>query len=165
MVRLNGDYVDDDEALLSLIESLEKTHPGLADAVRAVRRARRIKTSELVGGDNMIGARVTFVDNDGDPHRGVVIEPEVSSMPGGEAYDPNRDEFVDPSDYPMGTVQLVRGDGWEFGIDGFFDRIKSEKDGRGLRAETSVTPAREPDSAYCYFAGWDYFDEHADVDG
>lgn len=149
-----------DDHLEALIEHFESTgRPAFAQSCRAIRRAFRITTTDLVGNDNMIGARVTFVDTDGDPHRAIVLEPEVSSI-GGKAYDPYKDEIVDPSEYPLGTVQLIRGDGWEFGTDtGFFDRVESQSQGRGLRAETSVTPATSPDDTYCYFAGWDYFDD------
>lgn len=164
MAQIDGEFVDDDAALLGLIERFDQIDKnGLADALRAVRRARRIKTSDLVGNDNMIGARVTFVDDDGDPHRAIVLEPEVAGMPASKAYDPHKDEMVDPSDYPMGTVQLIHGDGWEFGTDtGFFDRVESDTSGTGLAAATSVTPARSPDDTYCYFAGWDYFDQYTE---
>lgn len=166
MVMIGDEYAHDDDVLAALIDRFDATgDDNFADALRHVRAARRIKTSELVGNDNMIGARVTFVDGDGDPHRAIVLEPEVSGI-GTEAYDPHRDEMVDPSEYPLGTVQLIRGDGWEFGddYDGFFDRVQSEHSGRGLKAETSVTPATSPDSTYCYFAGWEYFDKSYDGD-
>jgi len=159
---LDFDYtVDEDVLLQALIDAFGKTgKSNFADVLRVVKRAHRISTSDLVGSDNMVGARVTYVDGDGEPHRAIVLEPEVSGMNADEAYDPNRDEFVDPSDYPMGTCQLVHGDGWEFGTDdGFFDRLESDRDGRGLSIATSVTPARKPDTTYCYYAGWDYVDD------
>lgn len=150
-----------DDHLEALIDHFDATdRPAFAESCRAIRRAFRIQTTDLVGADNMIGARVTFVDTDGEPHRAIVLEPEVSGLHT-PAYDPHRDEMVDPSEYPMGTVQLIRGDGWEFGTDdGFFDRVESDHPGRGLRAETSVTPATSPDDTYCYFAGWEYVDQY-----
>lgn len=159
------EYRADDGAILeALIKSFEdSSYDDLADVLRVVNRAFRIKTTDLVGNDNMIGARVTFVDTDGDAHRAIVIEPEVASMGANEAYDPNRDEMVDPSNYPLGTVQLIYGHGGDFGTDDyFFDRLTSDTDGRGLEVATSVTPARSPDDTYAYFAGWDYADERRD---
>lgn len=157
------DYiVPEDVVLQAVIDAFDKTgRESFADVLRVVKRAYRIETSDLVGGDNMIGARVTFVDRDGEPHRALVLEPNVGNIFDDEAYDPRKGEMVDPSDYPMGTVQLVRGDGWEFGedFDGLFDRVESDSPGRGLKAETSVPPARKPDAGYCYFAGWGYHDE------
>lgn len=163
MPQIGDDWHGDDETLAALINRFEEIDmKPFADAIRHVRGAYRIKTSDLVGADNMIGARVSFVDGDGVPHRAIVIEPEVSGTTG-PCYDPYRDAMVDPSDYPLGTVQLIRGDGWEFGTDeGFFDRLQSDSDGRGLVAETSVVPAKSPESTYCYFAGWEYADNHRD---
>lgn len=162
LTELDGRSValaDEDDLLQSLIESFEystKTE-AYADVLRHVKRAYRIRTTDLVGNDRMVGARVTFVDDDADPHRGIVIEPEVGSMSSNEAYDPRKDEMVDPSDYPLGTVQLIYGAGGEFGCDGyFFDRTAK------LNVATSVQPATSPDDTYCYFAGWDYFDSVKD---
>lgn len=146
--------VDDEVLINELIESFEGRYDDLANVLRAVNRVFRIKTTDLVDNGNMIGARVTFVDRDGDPHRAVVLEPEVSDIPANEAFDPRKDEMVDPSEYPTGTVQLIYGDGGEFGGDDyFFDRASS------LQVATSVMPAKSPDSTYCYFAGWDYYEK------
>lgn len=163
MPQIGDAWHSDDETLAALIERFDQMEMGrMADALRHVRRAYRIRTSDLVGNENMIGARVTYVDGEGEPHRGIVLEPEVSDI-GGECWDPNKGETVDASEYPMGTVQLIRGDGWEFGSeDGFFDRLESDHPGRGIRAETSVTPATSPDDTYCYFAGWEYADRDLD---
>jgi hypothetical protein len=155
--------VDEDAVLGALIEDWDKRGTTkFSDALRHIRRAQAIRTTDLVGSQRMIGARVTYIDQDGEPHRGIVLEPEVDGI-GGQAYDPQKGELVDPSEYPLGTVQLVRGDGWEFGSeDGFFDRVQSDSPGRGLKAETSVTPAASEDDTHVYFAGWGYYDEHSE---
>lgn len=162
------DYtVDEDVLLQAVIDAFDTVgRENFADVLRVVKRAYRITTSDLVGSDNMVGARVTYVDGDGDPHRAIVLEPEVSGMNADEAFDPNKGEMVDPSDYPMGTCQLVYGDGWELGTDeGFFDRLESDRDGRGLAIATSITPARSPDATYCYYAGWNYVDDAKELNG
>lgn len=160
----DGYTVDIDFVMDRLIEEYDKKSVStFSDALRHVRRAHNIRTTDLVGNQRMIGARVTYIDNDGTPHRGICLEPEVESLGTSPVYDPNKDEMVDPSQYPLGTIQLIRGDGWEFGTDtGFFDRVQSDTKGRGLRAETSVTPGTGLDDTHCYFAGWGFFDEHAD---
>lgn len=142
--------VDDAVMLEAVIESFDGRYDDLADVLRVVNRVFRIKTTDLVGGDNMIGARVTFVDDDGDAHRAIVLEPHVADMPADEAYDPHRDEMVDPSNYPLGTVQLIYA---PFGDDDFFFDRPSD-----LEVATSVAPAKSPDATYAYFAGWDYAD-------
>lgn len=148
--------VDDADLLEAVVGSFEDSgYTDLADVLRVVNRVYRIKTTDLVGGDNMVGARVTFVDDDGDAHRAIVIEPHVADMPADEAYDPHKGEMVDPSNYPLGTVQLIYGEGGDFGTDDYFFSSAS----RDLEVATSVTPARSPDATYAYFAGWDYADE------
>jgi hypothetical protein len=99
---------------------------------------------------------VTFLDKDGDPHTAIVLEPEVASLGVEEAWDPYREEYVNPQEaYPLGTVQLIYPEEGQFTQDYFFDRLS------GLECATSVTPARKPDQSYCYYAGWDYALDHA----
>lgn len=99
------------------------------------------------------GARVTFVDGDGDAHCGLIVEPDITHA-GGEAWDPRRGEMVDPREaYPHGTVQLVHGPALGPG-DGFVDRSSD------LDVATSVSPATGPDDTYCYYPGW----EHAEAE-
>lgn len=166
---IDGDYyLDEDVHLRELIQSFEKTHHGEAfvEILQAVRRAHRVKTTDLVDNKEMMGARVTFIDGDGEPHKALVMEPHISESLSGmdEAYDPRKGEMVDPSEYPLGTVQLVYGSGGEFGEDGyFFDRLVSDSPGRGLEVATSVTPATHPRQQYAYYAGWDYYDELLDA--
>lgn len=152
---IDGDYyIDKSVALTGLAEAFSREgHPQLAQTIRAVNRVWNIRTTDIVGGNNMVGAKVTYVDGEGELHRGVVIEPEVSGMSANEAYDPNKGEMVDPSEYPMGTVNLVYGKEDEIGEDEFyFSRFDD------LEVATSITPARKPDTTYCYYAGWDYYD-------
>jgi len=144
--------VDDRVLLEAVIESFDSSgYSDLCDVLRVVNRVYRIKTTDLVGGDNMIGARVTFADSDGDAHRAIVLEPHVAEMGASKAYDPNRGEMVDPSTYPLGTVQLIYA---PFGEDGFFFDRPSD-----LEVATSVAPATSPDATYAYFAGWEYADK------
>lgn len=104
------------------------------------------------------GARVTFVDGEGEAHTAIVLEPEVSSMPGERAWDPYQEKMVNvQEEYPLGTVQLVYPADGQFSITDkddpdyfFFDRVSN------LEAATSVTPARGPDDTYVYYPGWDY---------
>lgn len=154
--------IDDDVLLEALIENFNKswTDNMVTDVLRGIRRANSIRTTDLVGSDNMIGARVSYVDSDGDAHRAIVLEPEVAGF-GQECYDPQRDEMVDPSTYPIGTCQLIYADSenGDFGVgDYLFDRLESDHPNRGLKVATSVTPAAKPNSTYCYYAGWDYVD-------
>lgn len=100
--------------------------------------------------DEMYGARVTYVDDDGDAYAGFVMEPHVTEMPYEEAWDPHKEEYVDPADYPMGTVQIAYFPGGIPGEDMFFDRVDD------LEAETSLPPATHPEDTWCYFPGWDY---------
>lgn len=151
--------VGEDPMLDALIEGFDKKGKGaFADVLRAVRRAYRVKSTDLVGNMKMVGARVTFVDVDGEPHRALVMEPHVEEIQNADSlYDPRKDEYVDPSEYPTGTVQLIHGDGGEFGADGFFfDRSDD------IAVVTSVPPAREPDDTYCYHAGWGYYENLTD---
>lgn len=156
------DRIDDSKVLVSnevLLEELidgfeDKNYDDFAETLRAVNRAYLIKTTDLVDNNNMVGARVTFVDKDGDAHRAIVIEPSVADMSVDEAWDPHRQEMVDPSTYPLGTVQLIYGSDGELGTDDYFFSRTDD-----LEVATSVIPAREPDSTYCYYVGWD-----ADVD-
>lgn len=156
---IEGDFYIDNQVILSkLAQDLDRQqHPKLAQTIRAVGRVWSIRTTDIVDGSNMVGAKVTYVDGDGELHRGVVIEPEVAGMSANEAYDPNRDEMVDPSEYPMGTVNLVYGKEDEIGEDEFyFSRFDD------LEVATSITPARKPDTTYCYYAGWDYYNDQAE---
>jgi len=150
--------IDDGVLLEALIDSLgEKEYNEMRHTVQAVNRAYRVQSTDIVGDDRMLGARVSFVDTDGDAHRAIVMEPHVEELGTMEAYDPQRDEMVDPSTYPMGTVQLIHAEDGEFGDDDFFfDRPDD------LAIKTSVTPAKGPDAKYTYFAGWDLADEERD---
>lgn len=156
---IDGDcYVEDGLVLQKLVESFRDVHDNeMLMTVQALNRAFQVRTSDLVGGDNMVGAKVTFVDTDGDLHRAIVVEPEVAGMSAAKAYDPHKDEMVDPSNYPMGTVNLVHAkEGSLGGDDSYFSRLDD------LVMVTSVTPARKPDTTYCYYAGWDYHDSQMD---
>lgn len=110
-------------------------------------------------GFEMYGARVTFVDGDGDAYAALVMEPHVTEMTADKAYDPRKGEYVDPADYPLGTVQLVYYPGGIPGDDVFFDRLSD------LEVETSITPATHPDDTWCYFPGWGHARELRDADG
>lgn len=126
----------------------------MADSMASVTEARHQYESDT----SRYGARVTFVDDDGDAHTAIVLEPEVATMAADEAYDPYRDEMVDPrEEYPLGTVQLVYPTGDQTWPEDFvFSRTKD------LEVATSVTPAKEPGQTYCYFSGWDYAHSQAD---
>ena len=150
--------IPDGVLLERLIHSFDdKGYDEMRRTIQAVNRAYRVQSTDIVGDDRMLGARVSFVDMDGDAHRAIVMEPHVEELGTTEAYDPRRDEMVDPSTYPMGTVQLIHAEDGEFGDDDFFfDRPDD------LAIKTSVTPAKGPDARYAYFAGWDLADEQRD---
>jgi len=112
----------------------------------------QVVAMDIVDDNNMVGAKVTYVDDDGELHRGIVIEPHVSEMGADEAYDPHKDEMVDPSEYPMGTVNIIYGKDEEIGDDdSYFYKFDD------MELVTSVYPARKPDVNFCYYAGWDYY--------
>lgn len=129
-----------------------------ARIVRSIQQVLAARGHTPDAGDEMYGARVTFVDDDGDAFAGFVMEPHVTELPAERAYDPNKDEYVDPGDYPMGTVQLVYFPGGVPGDDVFFDRPDD------LEVATSVTPATHPEDTYCYFPGWDHARELRSAD-
>lgn len=118
----------------------------MAGSMAAVLEARNNYETDT----SRYGARVTFVDDDGERHTALVMEPAVTQHAGDEAWDPHQEKMVDPrEEYPLGTVQLVYTP--EFNLsseDGFFDRISN------LEVATSVTPASGPDDTYCYYSGW-----------
>jgi hypothetical protein len=101
-------------------------------------------------GFDMYGERVTYVDADGAAFAGVVMEPNVTTIPADECWDPHKEAYVDPADYPLGTIQLIYFPGGLPGEDMFFDRIGD------IEVETSVPPATHPDDTWCYFPGWEY---------
>lgn len=126
----------------------------LANVIQSVCRAR----AQEVDDTSRYGARVTFIDREGDPHTGIVLEPEVASLGIEEAWDPYREEMVTPQEaYPLGTVQLIYPSGGAQWGEGFFFDRKSN-----LEVATSVVPARDPEDTYCYYAGWEYALESAD---
>ena len=73
--KFDWDYTADEDVLLqAVIDAFDKGgRENFADVLRVVKRAYRIKTSDLVGSDNMIGARVTYVDGDGEPEVVVTV--------------------------------------------------------------------------------------------
>lgn len=123
----------------------------LANSIQAVCRARAQHRGHQLTDTTRYGARVTYVDDDGEAHTAIVMEPEVAAMTSNEAWDPYQEEYVNPQEeYPLGTVQLVYTPNYDLS-DGFnFDRIDH------LEVATSVMPAQEPDSTRCYYAGWEY---------
>ncbi len=123
--------------------------------IQQVLSARGFKPGD---GDEMYGARVTYVDDDGNAYAGIVMEPHVTEMPHEQAWDPHEEEYVDPADYPMGTVQIVYYPGGIPGDDVFFDRLDN------LEVKTSLPPATHPDDTWCYFPGWDYAREMRNVE-
>jgi len=160
-IEYNPDaYVDHDDALAAarmLYEFLDGNNfKRMAPVVHSISTILQARYGDWDAGDNMYGSRVTFVDGDGEAHTAVVMEPQVSEMTYDEAWDPNREEYVSPEEYPWGTVQLVYTPDYDLS-DGFnFDR-KAD-----LEVATSVTPATHPDATYAYFPGWSYvLDEDA----
>lgn len=150
-IHTSGHAADAALALTEFFEDDDRTLARLANAIQSVCRARDEARGHELGDATRYGARVTFVDGEGEAHTALVLEPEVTSMTADEAWDPYRGEYVNPAEaYPLGTVQLVYTPEFDLS-DGFnFDRIGD------LEVATSVTPAKEPDQTYCYYAGWDY---------
>lgn len=147
-------YVRQDDAQTAarmLAEYLEGNNmEAEARIVNSIRQVLAARGHTPETGDEMYGARVTYVDADGEAYAGVVMEPNVTEMTYDEVYDPNKDEFVDPADYPMGTVQLLYYPDGIPGEDVFFDRLSD------LEVATSVTPATHPGDEFAYFPGWEY---------
>lgn len=135
----------------------DSTFEQMANAMASVLEARRRYEND----STRYGSRVTFVDDDGEAHTAIVLEPEVASMPAGEAYDPYRDEMVDPREsYPLGTVQLIYPSGDEIWPDDFvFSRTDD------IEPATSVEPASGPDGTHVYYPGWEYAHEEHGRDG
>lgn len=84
--------------------------------------------------------------------RAIVVEPHVADQPTGtDFWDPNREEYTTPEDYPMGTVNLVvpSDPDDEFGRD-----YTNE-----MAVETSVMPADsepgETPAGHVYTPGWE----------
>lgn len=154
-ISTHKDAADAAKALTEFFASdhgqTDDTLASLANAIQSVCRARWQNRGPNLNDASRYGSRVTFIDRDGEAHTAIVMEPEVASMQSDEAWDPYREEYVDPQEaYPLGTVQLVYTPEYNLS-DGFnFDRISD------LEVATSVTPARKPDTSYCYYAGWDY---------
>lgn len=125
----------------------DRTLKRMANAIASVMEAR----DDYEGDRGRYGSRVTFIDSDGDAHTAIVMEPEVGAISEPKAWDPYREEMVDPREaYPLGTVQLIYTPGFDLS-DGFnFDR-KSD-----LEVMTSVPPARTPEETHCYYPGWDF---------
>lgn len=144
VARAIGDYFGENDDNLAR----------MANAIASVAEARKDYDSD----HSRYGARITFVDTEGDPHTAIVLEPEVAVLDAPEAWDPHRGEMVDPREaYPLGTVQCIYpsdGKQWTDGF--FFDRLS------GLETATSVQPATGPDDAYCYYPGWEYADADRD---
>lgn len=148
-LTINDEVVFD--ALIDAMKSLG--YDDIVEALQAAKRTYTIKNNPP-NVDGMVGAKVTYVDGEGQAYRALVIEPDVGNDLSylDEVYDSNKDEYVDPTSYPFGTAQLIRQKDGEFGEDAFFSRPSD------LVSETSVPPATHPQDKHCYFAGWDYYD-------
>jgi hypothetical protein len=147
-------YVRGEDAVVAakmLYEYLDgNNYDRMAPIVHSISNILQSRYGDWDADEGMYGSRVTFVDTDGESHTAIVMEPNVSEMTHDRAWDPNREEYVDPEEYPWGTVQLVYTPYYDLS-DGFnFDR----KD--DLKVATSVTPATEPEQCYAYYPGWDY---------
>lgn len=80
--------------------------------------------------------------------RAIVVEPHIAEQPSNtEFWDPNREEYTTPDDYPMGTVNLVVPDDKsdEFGQDYTYE----------MRVKTSVMPADGEPEPHEYTPGWE----------
>lgn len=92
--------------------------------------------------------RKRLVDHDGLLERkAIVFEPHIAEAPPGDYWDPNKEEFTTPGDYPMGTVNVVvpKNEDEEFGEDYVCD----------IETRTSVTPAKGQPGQYEYTPGWE----------
>lgn len=81
-------------------------------------------------------------------HRtGIVFDPSVADAPVDEYWDPNREEYTTPDDYPMGTVNAIvpEREDERFGE----DYVSS------IEEVTSLTPADGEPQPYTYTPGWD----------
>jgi hypothetical protein len=149
------DYVRRDEAieaanmLYAYLEGNgENEMAQVVGSIGSVLSARKMETN-----NSMYGARVTFVDADGETHTGIVMEPHVTEVGHERCYDPHLGEYVEPSEYPLGTVQLVYTPEGHLSEDVFFDRLDT------LEVATSVQPATGPEDVHCYYPGWSYADD------
>lgn len=78
--------------------------------------------------------------------KGIVYDPSVADAPDGDYWDPDKQEYRTPSEYPMGTVNLIvpEKDDEEFGDDYV----------SGVKEMTSVVPADGDPGPYEYTPGW-----------
>lgn len=90
--------------------------------------------------------------------RAIVFEGDVSDAPRGEYWDPNREEYTTPEDYPMGTVNVIVPNGEN--NTGYSDEPTTPKEFAqdyvyDVDVHTSVVPA-DGDPSWCqYTPGWD----------
>jgi len=95
--------------------------------------------------------------NENDPdiveHEAIVIEGNVAGdAPEEELWDPNKQEYKNPDEYPLGTVNVVVAQDYHS------DELISFSEGYCTNVEvyTSILPANNPEnpSAHTYTPGW-----------
>lgn len=103
---------------------------------------------------------VDFFDPDGYPvsaHRAIVFDADVHNAGDGETkfWDPNREEYKLPSEYPMGSVNAVYG---------MEDRSLADDYNSDVRVASSIVPADDPThpQRYSYTPGWELADDPPD---
>jgi len=80
--------------------------------------------------------------------RAIVIEASIAEQPNDtEFWDPNRQEYTTPEDYPMGTVNVTLPEDPE--------NVLGEDYVHEMRIETSVVPADGDPGSHSYTPGWD----------
>lgn len=101
-----------------------------------------------VGGDKRFKRRRLVPCEEYVGRRALVIEASIAEQPGDTTFwDPNREEYTSPDDYPMGTVNVVvPSDPW---------KVLGEDYVSDLTIETSVTPADGGTNGHVYTPGWD----------
>lgn len=78
--------------------------------------------------------------------KAIVFEPEVSDAGYDEMWDPNREEYVTPNEYPMGTVNCV--------VPASQDRSFADDYVYDVDIHTSIYPADGEPSPHSYTPGW-----------
>lgn len=76
----------------------------------------------------------------------IVYEPTVASAEVDQYWDPHKEEYTTPDDYPMGTVNVIVAESGELGTDSYVS---------GVEEVTSIAPADGEPGPLTYSPGWD----------
>lgn len=111
----------------------------------------RQRTSGTISGDPVYKKLQPSEDQDITEHgtvtrRALVFDAGVREAPDGTYWDPNKKEYKQPDDYPMGTVNVIIPDdeNRQYGEDYTMD----------VNVYTSIVPAESEPTSHSYTPGW-----------